>query len=218
MATDINALVADKDFQAEVAAVSQLDTPTDRLLETTDALGIGFKIGDIEFPPPCAGVVFLLETVGSPFVLGLDDGEDLTREKVIQALYICFEREKALAPVHAAIRARRALEATADTAKTSAQHYQVFLDSMVVASSLWAAFDQGATAFGMRLGAFSWEDAAEQVHGYLRRCTVGYRMFPGTGKPEDEKKKTVSRSLIANGLPQELSLYQRLVHSILRLK
>lgn len=183
----------DVELQNELAAtLVPQQTPGELRMEVMDSFGAGFRVGGVTVPPPTSGVLCLLEDIGSPFVVGLGDGEDITRKHVLEALYVCHSREQAVGPVYAAVRARMAVERAAGACKESAAHYQAYLDAQTAAAGLWAEFDQAVAVFGTRLGVFDYVAVADEIRGYLRRCACGYEMM--TSESDEPEKKTASKT------------------------
>jgi len=176
------------------------------------AEGATFGINGVRVPPPTTMCLPWLSRIGSPFIVGLADGAQLTPEHVVEALYIIVNREKAVECVGMAVRARDALDRAERLADKSPEFYREYLDATMRAAMLRKGFDVAVAKFGESLGVFNWERTAEAIVEYISLSASGFKMVPSAGT--GGKKKTMT----SNGSAARLPWYVRCARRLLRLR
>jgi len=172
-----------EEMEIELAKANQSPEPIEQINEETlRALGAEDIISDLEFPPPTAGVLMLLDVIDSPFI----SGRVCSQEDVYKALYIIINREKALRPIYGAIRAERAIAKFAKV--ETPEKLEKYLTANIVNSAKFAEFDEKVAKFACDLGVIDIEETISNLEEYLSECFGGFDMVPKSDEQNLKKK------------------------------
>lgn len=153
-------------------------SPYDVAEETLAALGGDLEINGIRVPQPTAACLCMLQAIESPFLREMGAEDSLTLKDVADALYVICNREQAVRPIFAHLRAKKMFATLTDeNAKAAA---------LAPFAKQLAEFDVVSLQHFERFGTFAFEQAAETLALYLGLCTRGFEMIHEKG-PESKK-------------------------------
>ena len=176
------------DFKESLNSALNDDEPLDDLLmdESLTALGGEMKIGEITFPPPTAGVLMLLETIGSPFVAA-DPPDEITLDEIIQTLFIIINREASVQLVTNHSKAQKIAKLAFTQTEKSPEHLEVYL-AFLERMSEYNEFETEVANFAIELGPLDPVDASAKIARYMQLSMGGYNLIPkgdGNNKKKD---------------------------------
>ena len=153
--------------------------------ETLAALGATVKIGNVELPPVTTAVLCDLDLVESPFIK--EDAKEFTLWNIYEAVYIIVAREKALAPISKAIKAKELAEKTLHIAEARPEFYAAYLRSLPELIAGWTELDNEIRKMGYKIGVISIPDSVAILTKYLNDCQGGFAMIPSDGMADKKK-------------------------------
>jgi hypothetical protein len=158
--------------------------------ENMDVLSGKDNIGGVDFAPPSAGHLLLLDSINSPFVTG---GSGVSLKDIVTALYILSVGKQAVAPISASYRIeRKLLEVFERTSKTP-EHMNVYMTHLQRGKKDMEALDNEVVRFAEFLGAIDMQSASDKIFAHLKKCMVGFDMIPKVDTMDgDDKKKDLT--------------------------
>jgi len=183
----------------EVSSEKELASAIEHIeTDSVDALAVAggeFEIGDISVPANPFGILLLLEAIDSPFIVGDDDDDEVAPPAVdiAVAMYVVANGAKAIKPIMALSRRKRAVEKTKALAEKGPEFYQVYLDSIDRLEHEFREVEEKAFEFIDEAGITDLNQAKEFIHELLANMFLAAKAMPApSGDDGQGEKKTPS--------------------------
>jgi len=176
------------DLEKEMAAGDELEE-LDVKQDTMAVLGGEYYIAGVQAKPPSVGMLAMLSSIDSPFVL--DDTEArVTINEVLKALYVICLGKDAVQPIYAAVKAEQLLKRAENLATKSPEYFAVYTNALERLADKWVVFDSAVNDFAEQLGVINAFETAEEINNYLGCCFGGFNMVPGDDEGAKKKDST----------------------------
>lgn len=159
--------------------------------ELMAAFGVGAELAPgVTMPVPVLGVLALLEQIGSPY---LEPGEPITVTDTLNAAYLLFRREHALALVSRITRGRADLNSERPWVETHPELARAYFETVAAGGEpvqeFAAAVDELAA---LRLAGVPLVRLQAAVQRGIDDAMGGYAMIPHKADPADLKKNALT--------------------------